>query len=101
MGQDVVWALALIMAQLLCYCSARFLSGDMFTFLAGADTPVNCQAIPTLCLACRSGKSTVASMLMGLYPPAQGEILVDGVPLQELDMQVRSVAWIGSQQWVG
>ncbi len=28
-------------------------------------------------------------MLMGLYPPARGEILVDGVPLAELDMQVR------------
>lgn len=32
---------------------------------------------------------------MGLYPPAQGEILVDGVPLQELDMQVRAGGWLG------
>ncbi|EFN54142.1 hypothetical protein CHLNCDRAFT_36019 [Chlorella variabilis] len=33
------------------------------------------------------GKSTVASMLMGLYKPGQGEILVDGMPLSQLDMQ--------------
>lgn len=33
------------------------------------------------------GKSTIASMLMGLYSPAQGAILVDGVPLADLDLQ--------------
>ncbi|KAL4458596.1 hypothetical protein ABPG75_013461 [Micractinium tetrahymenae] len=33
------------------------------------------------------GKSTIASMLMGLYSPKAGQILVDGAPLAELDMQ--------------
>ncbi|KAL4429394.1 hypothetical protein ABPG77_005168 [Micractinium sp. CCAP 211/92] len=33
------------------------------------------------------GKSTIASMLMGLYSPKSGNILVDGVPLLQLDMQ--------------
>ena len=36
------------------------------------------------------GKSTIASMLMGLYPPKAGDILVDGTPLAQLDMQVRA-----------
>ena len=51
------------------------------------------------------GKSTVASMLMGLYEPGQGEILVDGVPLSQLDMQVGRVGavscgWI-PRRWEG
>jgi len=33
-----------------------------------------------------SGKSTLASLLLGLYPPTQGRILYDGVPLAELEL---------------
>lgn len=33
-----------------------------------------------------AGKSTVASLLLGLYEPTQGQILLDGVPQEELDM---------------
>lgn len=34
-----------------------------------------------------SGKSTIASLLLGLYHPAAGQILIDGVPQDELDMR--------------
>jgi ATP-binding cassette subfamily B protein len=32
-----------------------------------------------------SGKSTLAMLLLGLYPPTEGAILVDGMPLADLD----------------
>jgi ABC-type bacteriocin/lantibiotic exporter with double-glycine peptidase domain len=32
-----------------------------------------------------SGKTTLALLLLGLYPPSAGEILYDGIPLQRLD----------------
>jgi len=38
-----------------------------------------------------SGKSTLAMLLLGLYPPTEGEILYDGVPLSRLALpSVRS-----------
>jgi len=38
-----------------------------------------------------SGKSTLAKLLLGLYLPAEGEILYDGIPLRSLNYQsVRS-----------
>jgi ATP-binding cassette subfamily B protein/subfamily B ATP-binding cassette protein MsbA len=32
-----------------------------------------------------AGKTTIADLLLGLYPTTKGDILVDGVPLHELD----------------
>ena len=34
-----------------------------------------------------SGKSTLAMLLLGLYPPTEGEVLYDGVPLRDLDLR--------------
>ena len=39
-----------------------------------------------------SGKSTLANLLLGLYAPGRGEILIDGVPQSEWDMR-----WIRRQ----
>lgn len=39
-----------------------------------------------------SGKSTLANLLLGLYAPTRGEILIDGVPQAEWDMR-----WIRRQ----
>ncbi len=41
-----------------------------------------------------SGKSTLLDLLMGLLSPSRGEILVDGLPLEELSGAIdRRVAW--------
>ena len=34
-----------------------------------------------------SGKSTILGLLMGLYPPVEGEILVNGINIKKLDME--------------
>ncbi len=34
-----------------------------------------------------SGKSTLAKLVLGLYPPTEGTILFDGIPLTELDLR--------------
>ena len=38
------------------------------------------------------GKSTLGRLLLGLYTPTKGEILLDGTPLSKLDC-----AWVRSQ----
>lgn len=35
-----------------------------------------------------SGKTTIANMIAGLFPPVQGQILIDGVPMNELDINL-------------
>lgn len=34
-----------------------------------------------------SGKSTILNMLIGFYKPSRGRIVIDGIPMEELDMQ--------------
>jgi len=38
-----------------------------------------------------TGKTTLTDLLLGLYQPESGEVLVDGVPLREIDLE----AWRG------
>jgi ATP-binding cassette subfamily B protein len=46
-----------------------------------------------------SGKSTLAKLLLGLYPPSEGEIRYDGFPLRSLNLQhVRSQWGIALQE---
>lgn len=55
----------------------RAVSGLTFTLEPGTRT--------ALVGASGGGKSTVAALLQGLYHPDEGTILIDGVPLPELD----------------
>ena len=46
-----------------------------------------------------SGKTTLANMLCAFYTPAQGRILIDGVPLEDIQLrEVRSHVSLVSQQ---
>jgi ATP-binding cassette subfamily C protein CydD len=49
-----------------------------------------------------SGKSTIADLLLGFIPPSQGEILVDGHPLEKIDLPFwRSfVTWISQKPYL-
>lgn len=49
-----------------------------------------------------SGKSTVAGLLMGLYDPQEGSILVNGVNLRELDLRAwrRQVGYVSQDIFV-
>jgi ATP-binding cassette, subfamily B, multidrug efflux pump len=38
-----------------------------------------------------SGKSTIAKLLMGIYKPSKGDILIDGIPMQKYDRQSLNV----------
>jgi ATP-binding cassette subfamily C protein len=43
-----------------------------------------------------SGKTTIADIVLGLYPPDRGRVLLDGVPLDEIDLRSwrRSVGYV-------
>lgn len=43
-----------------------------------------------------SGKSTLANLLLGFFPPVEGEILIDGIRLGNLDLKEwrRQIAWV-------
>ena len=45
-----------------------------------------------------SGKSTIAKLLMGIYKPSKGDILIDGIPMQKYDRQsLNGIFWYVSQ----
>ncbi len=43
-----------------------------------------------------AGKTTIADIILGLYPPDRGRVLLDGVPLDEIDLRSwrRSVGYV-------
>ncbi|MGD1876774.1 MAG: ABC transporter ATP-binding protein [Kiloniellaceae bacterium] len=58
------------------------------------DVPSNCLTVITGTSG--SGKTTLTDLLLGLYQPTGGRVLLDGVPLSEIDLQ----AWRGMVGYV-
>ncbi len=49
------------------------------------DIPANCLTVITGTSG--SGKTTLTDLLLGLYQPSAGRVLIDGTPLSEIDLQ--------------
>ncbi len=80
---------------------------DVGIHYPGADRPslsgLTCQVRPgeVVALVGRSGggKSTALAALMGFAAPTSGTVRVDGVDLQQIDMEAwrRQIAWVGQE----
>lgn len=57
--------------------------------LRGADIEIPANRFVSIAGASGAGKSTVADLVMGLYRPDRGRVLVDGIPLET----IRLSAW--------
>ncbi len=54
--------------------------------LKGLDLQVPVGGLTVLAGASGAGKTSITDLLIGLYEPDEGEILIDGVPLRDLDL---------------
>src|SRR3546814_6051310 len=61
------------------------------TVLEWASLEIPARGLTVITGASGSGKTTMTDLLRGFYQPQAGRILVDGVPLSEIDLQ----AWRG------
>ncbi len=60
---------------------------DGHVVLAGADIEIPCGALTCLVGGSGAGKSTTVDLVTGLIEAQRGQVLVDGVPLGELDIK--------------
>ncbi|KAL9248953.1 ABC transporter B family member 26, chloroplastic-like protein [Drosera capensis] len=67
--------------------SFSYPSRDMFPVLQNLSISMCPNEVIALVGLSGSGKSTIVSLLLRLYEPTSGEILIDGVPLKELDIK--------------
>ena len=70
-------------------CSLRNIS---FSFgnnpvLQGVSLEIPANKVTVLIGASGVGKTTLTDILLGLYRPQEGEVLIDGVPLREINLQ--------------
>ena len=66
----------------------RFRYGDGPLILDGVDLEIAAGERVAFVGASGGGKSTLVQVILGLYPPASGEICFDGVPVQEIGLDV-------------
>src|SRR5262249_38503201 len=55
--------------------------------LRGASLTIPAGALTVITGPSGSGKTTIADLVIGLHEPGEGAVLVDGVPLRELDVR--------------
>ncbi|WP_420347751.1 ABC transporter ATP-binding protein [Pelagibius sp.] len=64
---------------------------DSDEMLRNVTIDIPCGGLTVISGPSGSGKTTLTDLLLGLYQPQNGRILIDGVPLNEIDLQ----AWRG------
>lgn len=67
--------------------------------LDGVDLDLAGGAVTALVGPSGAGKSTAAALVLGFLEPDEGRVLVDGVPLDTLDLRAwrRRVGWVGQR----
>ncbi len=65
-----------------------FAYGDREPVLNRINLHIDCGRKIALVGASGGGKSTLVQVLLGLYPPQQGRVLFDGVPVEEIGLDV-------------
>jgi ATP-binding cassette subfamily C protein len=71
--------------------------------LNGLNLTVKQQTVTAIMGPSGSGKSTIADLLLGLQFPSQGEILIDGVPLANIDLalwRARHVSYVQQETFL-
>jgi ATP-binding cassette subfamily C protein len=69
---------------------------DKETVLERVSLDIPARGLTVITGASGSGKTTLTDLLLGLYQPQAGRILIDGTPLREIDLQ----AWRGMVGYV-
>ncbi|KAH1122509.1 hypothetical protein J1N35_005669 [Gossypium stocksii] len=67
--------------------SFQYLSREMVAVLQHINLSVHPGEVVAIVGLSGSGKSTMVNLLLRLYEPTNGQILIDGVPLNELDIK--------------
>lgn len=67
--------------------SFQYLSREMVPVLQHINLSVHPGEVVAIVGLSGSGKSTMVNLLLRLYEPTNGQILIDGVPLNELDIK--------------
>jgi ATP-binding cassette, subfamily C, bacterial len=69
------------------FADVSFAHGDQ-TIFARATFSIPAQGLTVVVGPSGTGKTTAIDLLIGLYRPSEGRILVDGVPLEQLDQRL-------------
>ena len=66
--------------------NVSFWHGDT-QILDGVSIEIPAGCVTVLMGPSGAGKTTIADIILGLYAPNQGRVLIDGVPLEEIDLR--------------
>ncbi|XP_042030128.1 ABC transporter B family member 26, chloroplastic-like isoform X2 [Salvia splendens] len=79
--------------------SFHYSSRKMVPILENVNFSVKANEMVAIVGASGSGKSSLLSLLLRLYEPTKGEILVNGIPLREMDMRWlrENIGYVGQE----